>query len=83
VEPRGSPNRSVVLRREGKPEIDVTEDVVTILDAVHHSMDWGSGFLEDHEEESARKLMRALGFTMDRTGLRATYQRPDAGKQGS
>jgi hypothetical protein len=66
----------VVLRREGQPETDVTEDGVSILDGFHDAMALGSGMLEDEEEESTLKLMQALGFSMDPGGARHPYHLP-------
>jgi hypothetical protein len=36
--------------------------VVSILDALPNSMDWGSGFLSDEEEQAAEGLMALLRF---------------------
>ena len=54
----------------GRPRIrveatnqDITEEVVTILDALYGSMDWGSGFLTDEETLAAERLMVLLRFT--------------------
>ena len=55
--------------RIGRPRIlvegtnqDITEEVVSILDALHNSMDWGSGFLTEEEEQAAEGLMILLRF---------------------
>ena len=76
---------SLVLRPEGQAETDVTEDVVSVLDALYNSMDWGSGLLEDYEIASAERLMRALGFTMGPAGLErpAHEKRPDTKQPGT
>lgn len=41
---------------------DVTEAVVSVLDALHSSLDWGSQFLGDTDVEDATHLMKLLGF---------------------
>lgn len=57
TEKRGRPRIVVQATNE-----DITEDVVSILDALYHSMDWGSGFLDDDETAASEKLMRLLQF---------------------
>ena len=51
-------NRARVLIND----IDVTEDVVSILDALIGSLDWGSGFLSDDEVSAVEKLAQMLDF---------------------
>jgi len=43
-------------------ETDVTEDVVSVLDCLIGSLDWGSGFLDEEEANAARRLARILNF---------------------
>ena len=41
-------------------DIDVTEDVVSVLDALVGSLDWGSGFLDDDEIAAVSRLAELL-----------------------
>ncbi len=41
---------------------DVTEPVVSLLDSIHNSMDWGSGFLNREELEAWQVLAELLDF---------------------
>jgi len=52
----------VLLETRPDDTFDVTEDVKRVLDALHSSLDWGSGFLDVQQRKSATKLMKALGF---------------------
>lgn len=52
-------SRQRILTSSGE---DVTEAVVSVLDCLHNSLDWGSGFLSDTDEADAIHLMRILGF---------------------
>lgn len=51
----------IVAYPPGGPR-DVTEDVVTLLDAIHDSMDWGSGFLNREDLVAWKTLADLLGF---------------------
>lgn len=50
----------------------ITEDVVTVLDALADSLDWGSGFLTDQEVGAALRLMELLAFDP----IPEVYQKP-------
>lgn len=43
---------------------DITEDVVSIVDALINSLDWGSGFLTDEEVQAVSRLARLLNFKL-------------------
>ena len=45
---------------------DVTEDVVSLLDALIGSLDWGSGFLSDEEVAAVTRLAGLLAFELPR-----------------
>lgn len=47
---------------EGEPRVDVTEHVVSLLDMITTSMDWGSDFWTDTDLESFVELCRLLKF---------------------
>jgi len=54
----------VVLQDDAKRRrLDVTEDVRRVLDALHGSLDWGSGFLDEEQTASAERLMTLMEFT--------------------
>lgn len=46
-------------------ELDVTEDLVSILDALMQTMDWSSGFLNREDVEAVDKLTALLKFNID------------------
>jgi len=52
----------VLLETRPDDTFDVTEDVKRVLDALHSSLDWGSGFLDEEQTQSAEMLMKALEF---------------------
>ena len=47
---------------EGEPRVDVTEHVVSLLDMITMSMDWGSDFWNDADLPSFITLCRLLKF---------------------
>lgn len=54
-------NRVVVIGEDGV-QTDVTEAVQVIWDALHNSMDWGSGFLSIEEVDSLSQLAYVTGM---------------------
>lgn len=61
---------------------DVTEDVVSVLDALKGSLDWGSGFLDDTQLNAANRLMTLLKFECGEeysTGEISGWSRPGPG----
>jgi hypothetical protein len=50
---------------EGEPRVDVTEHVVSLLDMITTSMDWGSDFWTDSDLPSFIELCRLLKFDTD------------------
>jgi hypothetical protein len=55
-------NRARVMAQTPGGPRDVTEDIVTLLDAIHGSMDWGSGFLNREDLVAWKTLADLLGF---------------------
>jgi hypothetical protein len=47
---------------EGEPRVDVTEHVVSLLDMITTSMDWGSDFWTDTDLPSFIELCKLLKF---------------------
>ena len=47
---------------EGEPRVDVTEQVVDLLDMMTQSLDWGSDFWADSDLPSFIELCRLLKF---------------------
>ena len=47
---------------EGEPRVDVTEHVVSLLDMITMSMDWGSDFWTDTDLPSFIELCKLLDF---------------------
>lgn len=47
---------------EGEPRVDVTEHVVSLLDMITQSLDWGSDFWTDSDLPSFITLCRLLKF---------------------
>lgn len=60
------PDAKVYVVRHRK-RTDVTEEVKTVLDLLHSSLDWGSGFLCAEDIEAWGKIAGALG--MDVKGI--------------
>lgn len=52
----------IIVKRDDGTEIDVTTAVQVTYDALHSSMDFGSGFLDREELESMVVLAQAAGF---------------------
>lgn len=55
-------NLRIMLEHGNAAPQDVTEAVQIIYDALYHSMDAGSGFLDKAEEDALRELARLAGF---------------------
>ncbi len=47
---------------EGEPRVDVTEQVVDLLDMITESLDWGSDFWTDTDLASFIELCKLLKF---------------------
>ena len=47
---------------EGEPRVDVTEHVISLLDMITTSMDWGSDFWTDTDLPSFIELCKLLKF---------------------
>lgn len=58
-------NRARITAETPAGPRDVTEDVVTLLDAIHDSMDWGSGFLNREDLVAWKTLAQLLKFNPD------------------
>jgi len=54
--------RHQVLIHTSTEDLDVTEHVVTLLDAISSSMDWGSGFLNREDLVAWKTLAEHLAF---------------------
>ena len=52
----------IIVQRDDGTEVDVTEGVQVVYDALYHSMDMSSGFLDTHELAAMWRLARAAGF---------------------
>jgi len=56
-------NPVIIMTEDGN--YDVTEYVVTLLDAIASSMDWGSGFLNREDLVAWKTLADLLAFDQD------------------
>lgn len=54
----------ITVEIPGGPQ-DVTEHVVTLLDAITNSLDWGSGFFNREDLVAWRALAQLLNFDAD------------------
>lgn len=54
---------STIIFRDLDKEIDITEEVKMLFDSVIHSVDWGSGFLDNQEMKQVLKIGKLLDAT--------------------
>ena len=52
----------VIVRAVDGTETNVTEEAKTVLDLLHSSLDWGSGFLSTEDVAAWHRFARALGI---------------------
>lgn len=53
---------TVIVKKLDGTEIDVTEEAKAVLDLLHSSLDWGSGFLSSEEKAAWGRFANALGI---------------------
>lgn len=52
----------IVMHTDDGSEVDITEAVQIVYDALHASMDFGSGFLDTSEVDAMRVMTKAAGW---------------------
>jgi hypothetical protein len=56
---------AVIPNEHGLDVKDVTEEIVSVLDALTHTLDWGSGFFDDDDLRAFYTLTDLLKFDLE------------------